>query len=661
MLERNSVRRARFVLLALPVLLLAARPGTAAPGARKPQVVIPRAALDAMSPEQRTTPLSFSIFRGLTQSEAEVVFGASQAAVYVAKGGVAYALMSSSAPQAVKNWVARDKARAISDPWAKARLVRTTTVEGFAATINSVLPGLSRGEYGPYLTKFPLTIELPAQVAAAQPRGPSRQSVRPASTATAATVLNETFETDPFAGRWTLISNDGGTDNIDWGWTTCDKNTGTHSVDGARGGTTGSAIGCTAFYPPNQFNLMQYNTFLDLTGASAQAWMQLFMNMNMENNPNFDFVGILFLDPRHPQSLHGFRYSGNQSGNWWRFLFNLKEWTPKLDLTQFTDNVLYLAWASNATVAPGFGARLDDITITTDIAPVITCDAAVNVAFGQVPLSVTLTGSSTGATGTVSYIWDPNDGTTQVTGQVLPHTYVNPGEFNPIVFMTDAGAVVTRCTASTHVSAARSTTGAAPTNDVCTAAKLIPTNTLSEAFSTTTFTQDSNEPQPCGPGIGNTAWYKFVAPSAGTASISLCSSNYDTVLAVYTGACGSFTNKYCNDDTAGCGASGTASKLTSVQMTHGITYFIQVGASGGFGAAPGTAQIDFTFTPGSNGDANGVGGVNSADVLYLINYIFAGGPAPLGPVDVNGDGSVNSADVLYLINYIFAGGPAPVP
>jgi hypothetical protein len=40
--------------------------------------------------------------------------------------------------------------------------------------------------------------------------------------------------------------------------------------------------------------------------------------------------------------------------------------------------------------------------------------------------------------------------------------------------------------------------------------------------------------------------------------------------------------------------------------------------------------------------------------------LFAGGPAPVGPGDVNGDGQVNVADVFYLINYLFAGGPAPV-
>src|SRR5262249_13154790 len=60
------------------------------------------------------------------------------------------------------------------------------------------------------------------------------------------------------------------------------------------------------------------------------------------------------------------------------------------------------------------------------------------------------------------------------------------------------------------------------------------------------------------------------------------------------------------------------------------------------------------------GDANGDGAVNIYDVLYLINYLFAAGPAPLGRSHADGNTQVNISDILYLINYIFANGPAPV-
>jgi hypothetical protein len=62
------------------------------------------------------------------------------------------------------------------------------------------------------------------------------------------------------------------------------------------------------------------------------------------------------------------------------------------------------------------------------------------------------------------------------------------------------------------------------------------------------------------------------------------------------------------------------------------------------------------------GDVNKDGVVNIADVVYLINYLYAHGSAPV-PIlqvgDVNRDGVVNSADVVYLINYLFVHGSAP--
>jgi hypothetical protein len=61
------------------------------------------------------------------------------------------------------------------------------------------------------------------------------------------------------------------------------------------------------------------------------------------------------------------------------------------------------------------------------------------------------------------------------------------------------------------------------------------------------------------------------------------------------------------------------------------------------------------------GDCNGDGVINSADVVYLINYLFIGGlaPVPLEAGDVNGDGKVDVVDIVYLINYLFIGGPPP--
>ena len=61
------------------------------------------------------------------------------------------------------------------------------------------------------------------------------------------------------------------------------------------------------------------------------------------------------------------------------------------------------------------------------------------------------------------------------------------------------------------------------------------------------------------------------------------------------------------------------------------------------------------------GDVNADRKITVSDVVYLINYLFKGGPAPVAMkcADANGDGKVTVSDVVYLINYLFKGGPAP--
>ncbi len=84
----------------------------------------------------------------------------------------------------------------------------------------------------------------------------------------------------------------------------------------------------------------------------------------------------------------------------------------------------------------------------------------------------------------------------------------------------------------------------------------------------------------------------------------------------------------------------------------------------------------FTVTPGvfspelvagsvsicSSGDVDNDGfGPNVADLTYLVNYVFKGGPAPpiLSEADVDGSNDINVADLTFLVNYVFKGGPEP--
>jgi hypothetical protein len=75
-------------------------------------------------------------------------------------------------------------------------------------------------------------------------------------------------------------------------------------------------------------------------------------------------------------------------------------------------------------------------------------------------------------------------------------------------------------------------------------------------------------------------------------------------------------------------------------------------------------QLEVTLVPGEfvAGDANCDRDVNVGDAVYIINYVFKGGAAPIPYMagNANGDGETNIADAVYLISYIFHGGPPPV-
>ncbi|MEZ5357822.1 MAG: dockerin type I domain-containing protein [Candidatus Zixiibacteriota bacterium] len=109
------------------------------------------------------------------------------------------------------------------------------------------------------------------------------------------------------------------------------------------------------------------------------------------------------------------------------------------------------------------------------------------------------------------------------------------------------------------------------------------------------------------------------------------------------------------------GIADTAFTMTdalSVNSTYywRINHYDIAGNESGFGAAE-----SFVFIQYMCGDANGDLSLNVGDAVYLVNYIFKGGPPP-DPIesgDANCDGSTNIGDAVYLVNYIFKGGPAP--
>jgi hypothetical protein len=166
-----------------------------------------------------------------------------------------------------------------------------------------------------------------------------------------------------------------------------------------------------------------------------------------------------------------------------------------------------------------------------------------------------------------------------------------------------------------------------PANDACAGALALAAGTpytVNTAAATAT-----GDPAPaCQPSLGKGVWFSYTPGSSGTISISTCGSDFDTVLAVYAGACGSLTPIACNDNNGPSCLGSQAS--VSFSGTSGTTYLILAGGAGGasgnlsiVASGPGGLRIIPTFGPSITGDPQSAkiqATINAALALYQANF-----------------------------------------
>jgi len=124
-------------------------------------------------------------------------------------------------------------------------------------------------------------------------------------------------------------------------------------------------------------------------------------------------------------------------------------------------------------------------------------------------------------------------------------------------------------------------TSVAQSNNPCSAPTLtVSTNCTMTASTTVGATQETdaaNGGTPSCGSMGPDVWYKFVAPTGGTISLtSQAGSITDGVMALYSGACGSLTQIACSDD-----AVGLMPAITNSSLTPGATYYVRFWKYGG--------------------------------------------------------------------------------
>jgi len=123
-----------------------------------------------------------------------------------------------------------------------------------------------------------------------------------------------------------------------------------------------------------------------------------------------------------------------------------------------------------------------------------------------------------------------------------------------------------------------------PPDDTCATGTVIPGTTQSltpDSYCTMGANATVLEPQEScevgGVGVSNTVWYSFRACGNGTLSLDTNGSGYDTVLALFSGTCGSAVQVACDDDSG----TGSNSQLVNVPVTGGTQYFIKISDYGG--------------------------------------------------------------------------------
>jgi len=128
--------------------------------------------------------------------------------------------------------------------------------------------------------------------------------------------------------------------------------------------------------------------------------------------------------------------------------------------------------------------------------------------------------------------------------------------------------------------------GTAPANDLCGGAYVIPSaSTIYTNTQSTLYATSAGDPTDV-TNLSNGVWYVFTPQTSGYYMASTFGSDFDTVLALYTGSCGSLS-------LAAYGDSGTNKRsMLTRDLTAGTTYYFQ---AGGYNGESGTLAFQLQF------------------------------------------------------------------
>ncbi|HEX8186416.1 MAG TPA: hypothetical protein VF747_16745, partial [Blastocatellia bacterium] len=173
------------------------------------------------------------------------------------------------------------------------------------------------------------------------------------------------------------------------------------------------------------------------------------------------------------------------------------------------------------------------------------------------------------------------------------------------------------------------------TGDLCSNPHIISSVPFEERADTRSTTSSPDDPVSCsGSRDSNTTWYSITPVVNTVYGIDLTSSDYDTVVNVYTGGCGALTSLACNDNFG----NGSANRsLVTFAAQAGTQYMIEVSGKGSGGSLifnlgkPVITGVEYTTAPDGS-EALRITGAGFRDGDTIVTVSKNGDPNPLTTV-----------------------------
>jgi hypothetical protein len=204
-----------------------------------------------------------------------------------------------------------------------------------------------------------------------RPLGAPARSASMVAAAPEAVCLTEGFEStstwSEYGGNW--LHYEGGHSNgygsYFWTDTSCDAIMGSRAADAVRGGSLGSGLSCTAYYATNTESWMEYDPLITCAHSATYARLSFLMKAACETNYDFLFCGI----STDGYQYSGYAYTGYFTSSWYWIVKDMRAWYSLGDLTNYSGLTLAFVFLSDYIVNTGFGARIDNVVVSTEPLP----------------------------------------------------------------------------------------------------------------------------------------------------------------------------------------------------------------------------------------------------------------------------------------------------